>query len=500
MSNNTPPTLAGVGEFVGIPGRPNSGIKFKVRPPTLTVGVKVRLYREGFIDQVFTIAAAGDNIISLTQDGKTAALAAPSAEDRQIGVYLADAQPTPPADSSDKLPAGTAQLNAFRDWIAHNGGRILMAGVVLLVAMAAATLVFITGEIVNGSAALVSADSGTALQSIGQRVVIARVAGIEITPTLYNSVAALAVSAGIVAHALLLMGAKHSSGRVLNSIGLGIWIAVSLFLGAVFIALTNEARGRAFDAALVQELVNKGDNMAALVDGGRVVIAATVPLAIVSMIALTAIGSVMQRGSDAGTGKNFAHIIEVVALGFIVVASGLHAFSFGLYIGFDVFTSLAGCVIAELCFILAKVRRRWFAVVLSVIYLFLINAAAGIAAAGGLEAVRASWLSFTPELYSASPVLFGLIIAWMLADHGEANKTQATPWHIKANEAAMNVKGMREAWREALGQPSTSQIEEPKSATMGRDAPAAQIEQTAETINNGAQSESGQGSPERPKS
>lgn len=480
--SNTPYKLAGVGEFVGTPDRPNSGIKFKTRPPALVAGVKVRLYREGFIDQVFTIAAVGDNIISLAQDGMSAALAAPSAEDRQIGVYMADAQPTtPPAGNGDKLPAGTAQLNALRDWIAHNGGRVLMAGVVLLVAMAAATLVFITGEIVNGSAALVSADSGTALQSIGQRVVIARVAGVEITPTLYNTVAALAVSAGIVAHALLLMGAKHSSGRVLNAIGLGIWIAVSLFLGAVFIALTNEARGRAFDASLVQELVSKGDNMAALVDGGRVVIAATVPLAIVSMIALTAIGSVMQRGDDEGTGRNFARVVEAVALGFIVIASGLHAFSFGQYVGFDVFTSLAGCVVAELCFILAKVRRRWFAVVLSVIYLFLINAAAGIAASGGLDAVKASWLSFTPELYSASPVLFGLVIAWMLADHH--NSAPAVAWHVRARDAAASVKATREAWRDAIGKPTTPpQISAPAS-TMGRDVPAGQIEQGPQSEN-----------------
>jgi hypothetical protein len=377
-----------------------------------------------------------------------------------------------------------------------------MAGVVLLVALATAALVFIVGEIVNGGAALVSADDGAQLASIGQKVVIARIGEIEITPTLYNGVAALAVAAGIVAHALLLMGAQHSSGRVLNAIGLIIWIAVSLFLGAVFITLTNEARGKPLDAALIADLTNKGDNMAALVDGGRVVLAATVPLAVISMIALTSIGSVMQRGADRGAGKHFAGIVEVVALGFIVVASGLHVFTFGLYVGFDVFTSLAGCVVAELCFVLAKARRRMPAVVVSVVYLFLINAAAGIAASGGLEAVRASWLSFAPELYSASPVLFGLVIVWMLADH-DHNTQPARPWHVKASETAQNVKGLRESWRDALGLNTPPQQAEqlpPPSATMGRDAPTAQIEQPQETINNGAQSEAGQGSPAHPKS
>lgn len=398
-------------------------------------------------------------------------------------------------DEKTQMPAGTETLNAFRDWLSHNGGRVLMGFVVLMVAIMAAALVFIVGEIVNGGAALVSTSDGAALGSISQKVVIARIGDFEITPTLYNGIAAIAVSAGIVAHALLLMGARHSSGKVLNGIGLIIWTVVSLTLGGVFIVLTNESRGRALDAALIQELTDKGDAMVALVDAGRFVLAAVVPLAIISMIVMTAIGSVMQRGDDKGTGHSFARIVEVVVLGFVVVASGLHAFTFGLYVGFDMFTALAGCVIAELCFVLAKARHRAPALVLSVVYLFLINAAAGIAASGGLEAVRASWLSFSPELYSASPVIFGLVIALMLADQSGQNVPQREAWHVRATGAVQTVKGVRDAWRDALGQGSpTRQIEGPApSATLGSDGDKV----GANIISDGS---AGDGLPHSPKS
>jgi hypothetical protein len=174
-----------------------------------------------------------------------------------------------------------------------------------------------------------------------------------------------------------------------------------------------------------------------------------------------------------------------------------------LYVGFDVFTSLAGCVVAELCFVLAKARRRMPAVVISVVYLFLINAAAGIAASGGLEAVRASWLSFAPELYSASPVLFGLVIVWMLADHDHSAQP-AQAWHVKASETAQNVKGLRDAWRDALGLNAPPQQAALPPATMGRDAPAGTVTQPEPAnISNGNSEQNaagGQGEPPASKS
>lgn len=252
---------------------------------------------------------------------------------------------------------------------------------------------------------------------------------------------AVASVAATIGHAGQVLSSESNSSRMLNGIGLLVWLVMLLFFGACYFGAVSAGVKPGMDAAEINDMLAKSFLPADVLESGRVFLAYAPAIGLTTSLVTSVVSYAMSHPlSDSlhkTMGAAFAPMAKNVVLGLVVVASGLHVFSYGInYAGVGPFEAVAACVVAELAFIageqmaLREIKARatkgtfdkadliaWSALsMLALAYMLLINGVYGemsklISAGADLTAAHAQTdyglFGLAKSLYNVSAPIFG---------------------------------------------------------------------------------------------
>lgn len=252
---------------------------------------------------------------------------------------------------------------------------------------------------------------------------------------------AVASVAATIGHAGQVLSSTSNSGRMLNGIGLLVWLVMLLFFGACYFGAVNAGVKAGMDPEEINKLLSKSFLPADVLESGRVFLAYAPAIGLTTSLVTSVVSYAMSHPLNDGLHKTmgaaFAPMAKNLVLGLVVVASGLHVFSYGInYAGVGPFEALTACVVAELAFIageqmaVREIKNRaakgtfdkadliaWSALsLLALIYMLLINGVYGEMSkliVGGMTleqahaATNGGLFGLAKSLYNVSAPIFG---------------------------------------------------------------------------------------------